>query len=213
MQTRLLYNYKNGDVELGERINALSLKLNLGANEDLDGKISNAVNTEKANREQADREIGERLEQMQLEIDGAISTWFEAGEPTLENAPVEDWEESDYDTHLGDLYYDTETGYCYRFMKEEGEYSWSLVRDTQVTAALANAAAAQATADAAVPKAQGVINAGHHLVIDAEGNVTAELPDAILLAGDNGTKVFAIGIGEGGALTVSEVVFSGNGGE
>ena len=43
MQTRLLYNYKNGDMELASQISALQLKLNLGENENLENKIASAV--------------------------------------------------------------------------------------------------------------------------------------------------------------------------
>ena len=221
MQTRLLYNYKNGDMELASQISALQLKLNLGENENLENKIasavSNALATEEAVRETTDRALTDRLDLMETEIDGAISTWFEEGEPTLENEPAVNWEEeSDLAKHLGDLYYDTETGFCYRFQRGESEYEWQLIKDTDVTKALSDAAqaltdaaSAQAAADAAVKKDQGAASAGHALMVNAAGQVTTELPNKLLLTSEDGMHVFAIGIGEGGALTVSEVILNG----
>lgn len=152
MATRLLYNYKQGDTDLGTRIDELNLKLDFGVGDTLQSRINDAVTTavngEQALREAADTQLSSRLEAMQLEIDGAISTYFLAGVPTDENEPAELWEDEETcDQHLGDLYYDTQTGYCYRWMKLSGEYSWELIKDTDVTTALANAAAAQATAD------------------------------------------------------------------
>lgn len=213
MTTRLIYNYKQGDSDLGGRIDALSLKLNLGEGETLEGKIATAVSsaagTERAERESAIEDIQEQLATMQTEIDGAISTHFIPEVPTLENEPVTDWDEDDYAAHLGDLCYNTETGFCYRWQKEEDEFSWALVKDTDVTKALADAAEAKAGANASVKTAQGAANAGHHLVVDAQGNVSAAVPGALMLSSPDGTKMYVITIEAGGALAVSEVVADG----
>ncbi len=349
METRLLYNYKKGDTDLGARIDGLNLKLAFGQDETLNDRITAAIDTamdtEVALREAADNQLSGRLNAMQLEIDGAISTYFLPGVPTDENEPAYLWDEEEIaDQHLGDLYYDTDTGYCYRWMKSGGEYSWSIVKDTDVTAALANAAAAQATADdkskvytgssaptmastpastweaadygkhdgdlyvdtttgysyrfdsqtpgwvrvkdsditaaqaaadsktqlftgavapsmenapasawqssdyalhngdiyvdtltgytyrfdsatpgwarikdsditaaasaadACVLKNQGISSAGRHLVVGADGQVTADLPTQLLLGNATGTKTFVITIGDDGAINVSEVV-------
>ena len=152
METRLLYNYKKGDNDLSARIDALRAKLNFGTDETLQSRIDDAVTTaveaEQALREAADTALGNRLDAMQLEIDGAISTFFMEGEPSENVPPAADWEdEATRNQHLGDLYYDTETGYCYRWMRNDDEFEWQLVKDTDVTAALANAQAAQETAD------------------------------------------------------------------
>ena len=48
---------------------------------------------------------------------------------------------------MGDLFYDTETGFCYRYQLSGGVYSWQRITDSDVTKALADAAAAQDTAD------------------------------------------------------------------
>lgn len=213
MKTRLIYNYKQGDSDLAGRIDALSLRLNLGEGETLEGKISasvtSAVGTERAEREDAIERMQTKLETMQTEIDGAISTHFIPEVPTLENEPVSEWTEDEYDTHLGDLCYNTETGFCYRWQKEDDEYSWALVKDTDVTKALADAAEAKAGVNASVKTAQGAANAGHHLVVDAQGNVSAAVPGALMLSSPDGMKMYVITVEEGGALAVSEVVADG----
>ena len=88
------------------------------------------------------------LSQMQSQIDGSIATWFYEVAPTADNAPTKDWTTTDLkNNHLGDLYYDTITGYCYRYQVVNNVYSWSRITDTDVTKALSDAAKAQDTAD------------------------------------------------------------------
>lgn len=88
------------------------------------------------------------LSGLQSQIDGNISTWFHSGVPTLSNTPADQWTTTEVkDNHLGDLYYDTTTGYAYRFKVDTGVYSWLRITDTDVTKALSDAAQAQDTAD------------------------------------------------------------------
>lgn len=88
------------------------------------------------------------LSDLQSQIDGSIQTWFYAGVPTLDNEPASGWTtDAIRNNHLGDLYYDTDTDYAYRFMQVDGAYSWDRIQDTDAIKALADAAAAQDTAD------------------------------------------------------------------
>lgn len=88
------------------------------------------------------------LEDMQGQIDGSITTWFFAVPPTNENAPANEWTTTDLkNNHLGDLYYDTDTGYSYRWQVLQSVYSWQRITDVDVTKALADASKAQDTAD------------------------------------------------------------------
>lgn len=88
------------------------------------------------------------LSDLQSQIDGSIQTWFYNGVPTVSNPPASDWTTDELkNNHLGDLYYDLDTGYAYRFMVQNGIYSWSRLADSDVTQALQNAAKAQDTAD------------------------------------------------------------------
>ena len=88
------------------------------------------------------------IEEIKNQVDGNITTWFSSGIPTLENYPANEWLiEEDYNNHLGDLYYDNDTGYSYRFIQKDGTYSWGRITDSDVTEALAIANAAKDTAD------------------------------------------------------------------
>lgn len=93
------------------------------------------------------------IEDLQEQIDNAITTWYHSGVPTLSNYPVVGDPEGDWDTpekkkkHIGDLYYDKDTGHGYRFLLDGSTYKWEIIRDEGVAEALAAAAAAQDTAD------------------------------------------------------------------
>ena len=90
----------------------------------------------------------EDMESLQNQIDGSITTWFYAVPPTGSNQPAINWNTTDLkNNHLGDLYYDTNTGYSYRWQVVSNTYSWSRITDTDITKALSDAAAAQDTAD------------------------------------------------------------------
>lgn len=93
------------------------------------------------------------IKDLQEQIDNAITTWYHSGVPTLSNYPVVGDPEGDWDTpekkkkHIGDLYYDKDTGHGYRFLLDGSTYKWEIIRDEGVAEALAAAAAAQDTAD------------------------------------------------------------------
>ena len=69
--------------------------------------------------------------------------------------PESDWRTDDIDNgndvekdrHTADLYYDSVSGFAYRYVHEGGKYTWSKVADGALTQAMADAAKAQATAD------------------------------------------------------------------
>ena len=100
------------------------------------------------------------LNDIQNQVDGSITSWFENGEPSLVNTPANTWNTTtEKNNHIGDMYYDRDTGYSYRFAYEdipddtpdEGiTYSWIRITDTDITKALADAAEAQETADGKV---------------------------------------------------------------
>ena len=89
------------------------------------------------------------IDNLQSQIDGQIHTYYYSGVPTLENLPTSEWLETEYSNYVGDLYYDKDTGYAYRFFldNETNEYGWVRVTDDAVTEALALANAAKDTAD------------------------------------------------------------------
>ena len=112
--------------------------------------------------------VNPKLESLQNQIDGVVETWFYNGVPTLTNYPASEWAtESLKIAHLGDLYYDNDTGTAYRFSQDEqGTYFWNTITDDAITKALAAAQKAQDTADGkrrvftAQPTAQQVYDVG-----------------------------------------------------
>ena len=93
-------------------------------------------------------ETVQSIEDLQNQVDGNITTWFSSGVPTLSNYPASDWTTTeDRNNHLGDLYYDQNTGYAYRFIYDNSNFSWLKIEDSDVAEALAIANAAQDTAD------------------------------------------------------------------
>lgn len=88
------------------------------------------------------------FEDLQGQIDGSIMTWFYDYIPTSSNIPAKDWTSDELkNNHLGDLFYDTITGYCYRWQVLNNAYSWQRITDVDVTKALSDAAKAKDTAD------------------------------------------------------------------
>jgi hypothetical protein len=103
--------------------------------EDIEDYVNNIVNP--------------KIEGIQNQIDGVIETWFYNGVPTLTNYPASDWNTDALKVqHLGDLYYDNDTGTAYRFsQKADKSYYWNVITDDAITKALAAAQKAQDTAD------------------------------------------------------------------
>ena len=94
------------------------------------------------------KQTTKELELIQDQVDGNITTWFFDGVPTLSNEPASNWTtEEEKNNHLGDLYYDSNTGYSYRFTFENSAFSWIKLKDSDITEALALANTAQDTAD------------------------------------------------------------------
>ena len=90
----------------------------------------------------------ETIGEIQSQVDGNITTWFESGVPTLTTPPTSEWTtDTMKNEHLGDLYYDQDTGYAYRFAFCDGSYKWITILDNDVAEALKIANEAKDTAD------------------------------------------------------------------
>ena len=77
-----------------------------------------------------------------------ITARYYSGVPTLNNAPANTWTTTtDKDNHIGDIYYDSATGYAYRFMKNGNDYLWVQISDSDIATALAEAQDAGDLAD------------------------------------------------------------------
>lgn len=85
--------------------------------------------------------INATMQSMQAEIDGAIETWYLAGDPTSKDF-INPWksEEGDSneirDKHIGDLYFDTNTGKSYRYFKDGNTYKWQIISDEALSQAI-----------------------------------------------------------------------------
>lgn len=128
-------------------------------NSEIGGKICFTKNGEKKTLEEIAAETLENknyinntlpgiLDGFKNQIDGMFEMYFGNGIPTLSNEPAKDWNTNALkDNHLGDMYYDNDSGIGYRFSKDESTYKWIEVRDTGIASALEAASRAQDTAD------------------------------------------------------------------
>lgn len=87
--------------------------------------------------------INSAMKNMQAEIDGAIETWYKPGDPTADNF-VNPWKDEEGDTneirdkHIGDLYFDTDTGKSYRYFKDGDIYKWQIISDEALSSAISD---------------------------------------------------------------------------
>lgn len=88
--------------------------------------------------------FADSLDELSTQVDGKVETWFYTYEPTASNVPASNWTTSALKTeHTGDLFFNTSTGYCYRWTGS----AWSQITDSRITNALSAANDAQTTAD------------------------------------------------------------------
>lgn len=125
-------------------------------------------------QQQIDALIHNVTDPIQQQIDGAIDTWFYDYMPVHKDAsgapdstvplnvePYKTWNDADIAAgndkekrkHLGDVFYDNKSGYAFRFANTEPDpertpvFAWTVITDSAVVKALADAAKAQDTAD------------------------------------------------------------------
>lgn len=92
--------------------------------------------------------VTETVGNLQSQIDGQITTWFEDYDPTTSNAPANEWDtESLKQQHAGDLFYNNTDGGCFRWSQVGGTWQWVEIVDTDIAAALATANEAKDVAD------------------------------------------------------------------
>ncbi len=110
---------------------------------DLDDTLSSFVSKTIYNQDISD---------LQNQIDGNITTWFDTHTPSADNKPAVDWVTNEEKiAHKDDLFYCTDENnahaYRYDYDNADGEYKWIPIKDAAVTKALADAAKAQYTAE------------------------------------------------------------------
>ena len=104
-------------------------------------ELQNAIG---ATQDEFDKFVDEtyknQMSNIQAQIDGQIQSYFYDYEPTLTNVPASEWTtEDDKIKHMGDLFYNSETGLGYRFSYIDNIWVWEELKDTDVGRALANA--------------------------------------------------------------------------
>lgn len=78
------------------------------------------------------------LSEIQQQLDGQIEQFFYTYDPTTSNAPAKDWTTNALkEQHLGDLFYNTDSGKVFRWVKNGNTYSWQQLQDSEVSQALA----------------------------------------------------------------------------
>lgn len=135
---------------------SLNLSTNYQTKADADAKYATQASLT-ATSSQIKAEVSETyatkatVEGLENIANNAVQTWMGSGVPTLSNKPASDWTTTELKAqHSGDIYYDSDTGYSYRFGSSDGKnYSWALIKDTDISKAIADAAAAQETANEA----------------------------------------------------------------
>lgn len=101
--------------------------------------------------------INADIADLQSQIDGNITSWFYDTDPAMNKPPVTvdpvhpdgtGWDTDEKkQNHVGDLYYNVDSGDSWRFVYIDGAYSWMAITDSAATQALAIASQAQDTAD------------------------------------------------------------------
>ena len=95
--------------------------------------------------------LGTDMETVRQQADREYTIWFFPHDPTLNNNPAKDWtDEETCSQHLQDLFYNTESGYAWRWEEDVNVtlgFAWHPITDKQTVKALEKAATAQDTAD------------------------------------------------------------------
>lgn len=92
--------------------------------------------------------VTKSLQNLQEQVDGQVEDWYYDYEPTINNLPASEWTtQEEKEKHIGDRFFWKSKGYAYRFMQDNAEWKWVLLKDTDITTALKNAADAKDIAD------------------------------------------------------------------
>lgn len=146
---RNFWNLDTGDFRMSANTTFDGKTVDELAGEAADGALTDAksyVDTEIDNF--VSKTYDPKIAELQKQLDGQIETFYNDYEPTLQNEPASGWTSDALKArHEGDLFFWKSKGYAYRFLKDGNSWKWQPVQDTDITKALAQAAAAQDTAD------------------------------------------------------------------
>lgn len=125
-------------------------------------------------------EVEKQIEDLEKIADGKITTYYYSGVPTLSTYPTNEWALDEYENHVGDMYYDKETGYAYKFLfdNELNEYLWRRETNPELIEALAKANSALEMAGSAqetANNAQGVANSAQGTANNAQALANSKM--------------------------------------
>lgn len=130
--------YENGVLQIRGR---LEVGTKLSDGRDLEQAINEAT---PEGYEEFVEEVTKGLDSLQQQVDGAIESYFEEYEPTLENYPANEWDtDAEKEAHLNDTFTNLTDGRSWRWTTT----GWVEITDTATTKALAIAGQAKDTAD------------------------------------------------------------------
>lgn len=132
------FDYQNAELSSG--ISWDGSTLSIKADVVTIGGVSGATTDEVAKKadQTALDTTNQNVATLQNIVDNTIETWFYNGVPTLSNLPASEWTTTELkNRHIGDLYYDNQTGYAYRFVVNGSTYSWTQLADSATAEALA----------------------------------------------------------------------------
>ena len=104
--------------------------------------VKNTINKTEIEFQKYISAINSSLMEYPNQADGNITAWFFNGIPTEEQPIFENKEE-----HIGDLYYDRESGLSYQYKIVNYEYVWEEINNYQIKESLAVASSAPDTVD------------------------------------------------------------------
>ena len=141
-------NYTSGDIEYTNEIMRCQNSRQTG-NFDISDWIRASKYTDDSGLSRfVDSVYNPTILSIESTLDGKIDTWFYPYEPALSKEPTTLWEtDADKSAHIDDLFYDTEAGFTYRFVRGDGGYAWERIKDSDINSAMQAAAEAQDTAD------------------------------------------------------------------
>lgn len=87
--------------------------------------------------------FAEALGDVSSQVDGKIEAHYGTYAPTTGNEPAEGWDDSQKESHKGDLFFNTVTGWCYRWTGS----AWEQITDNRISQALTAAQNAETAAD------------------------------------------------------------------
>lgn len=120
---------------------------NIGTMQIIDNGIA-GVNGRLSNIEEDYDFAFDIVKNMGKQEDQQFMFWFNTGVPTLTNYPANTWTTDDAKKeHVQDLYLDKDSAAAYQFVNVDGQYKWTEIQNSTITAALLRANQAQDTAD------------------------------------------------------------------